>query len=70
MSHPSNVGFKSTLLNNIIFSLPKAKEATQEMLSAVSLGSASEGRKEKLWTDPERYPTIADMGLVSFLNGN
>jgi DNA mismatch repair protein MSH3 len=70
MSHPSNVGFKSTLLNNIIFSLPKAKDATQEMLSAVSLDSASEGRKEKLWTDPERYPTIADTELVSFLNDN
>lgn len=37
------------------------------MLGAVSLDSASEGRKEKLWTDPERYPTIAETELVSFL---
>ncbi|GLB35404.1 putative DNA-binding domain of DNA mismatch repair MUTS family protein [Lyophyllum shimeji] len=61
---PSDVGLKSSLLNEIIFSLPKLKEPISELLAAVSLKHAAEGRKDIMWTDPERYPKIADADMA------
>ncbi|KAF8626218.1 hypothetical protein AX15_004907 [Amanita polypyramis BW_CC] len=63
-SHPSDVGLKSQILNNIIFSLPKIKEPIKEMLSAISLEKAAEGQKEKLWRDSQQYPAIIEMELA------
>ncbi|KAG6874073.1 hypothetical protein C0995_006930 [Termitomyces sp. Mi166 len=57
---PSDVGFKSSLLNEIIFSLPKLKGPMKELISAVRLDQAAEGKKDTMWTDPERYPEISD----------
>jgi DNA mismatch repair protein MSH3 len=69
---PSDVGFKSIFLNEIIFSLPKLKEPMKDLLGIMSLKKAAEGRKDTMWNDPERYPNIADMDMVwvrSLLNG-
>ncbi|KAG6919950.1 hypothetical protein DXG01_013299 [Tephrocybe rancida] len=62
---PSVVGFKSDLLNDIVFSFPKLKEPLKELLSIVDLKQAAKGRKDTMWTDPDRYPDIsnADMAL-------
>ncbi|KIL68593.1 hypothetical protein M378DRAFT_8640 [Amanita muscaria Koide BX008] len=57
---PAMVGFKSEILNNVIFSLPKIKESVKEILDAIVLEKASQGEKESLWSDPERYPAIND----------
>lgn len=38
----------------------------KELLGAVSLKRAAEGNKDTMWTDPERYPSIADADLVRF----
>jgi DNA mismatch repair protein MSH3 len=57
---PSDVGFKSSVLNDIIFSLPKLKEPMTELMNAVFLKKAAEGNKASMWTDTERYPKIAD----------
>jgi DNA mismatch repair protein MSH3 len=64
ISDPSDVGFKSNVLNDIVFSLPKLKEPLNDLLSVISLKKASEGRKDTMWNDPERYPAIADADLV------
>ncbi|TFY77098.1 hypothetical protein EWM64_g6915 [Hericium alpestre] len=62
---PSDVGFKSPLLNEIIFAWPQLREPVQELIGAISLKNASEGNMELLWTDPEKYPEVsnADMGI-------
>ena len=65
VSQPATVGLKSKILNHVIFSLPRIREAVKEMLEAVSLEEASKGQKEDLWTDPKRYPAIHDMQFVS-----
>jgi DNA mismatch repair protein MSH3 len=62
--NPSDVGFKSRVLNEIISSLPKLKEPMKDILSIVSLKKAAEGQKDTMWNDPERYPDIADMDMV------
>ena len=62
---PLDVGFKSGVLNDIIYSLPKLKEPMKELIGAVSLKEAAKGSKDTMWTDPERFPSIADADLVS-----
>lgn len=64
---PQDVGFKSPLLNQIIFSLPKVKEPVQGIIKDVHLKTAAEGKKESLWTDFEKYPEISDTYLVRSL---
>ncbi|KAG7092381.1 hypothetical protein E1B28_008738 [Marasmius oreades] len=59
-SDPSHCGFVSTTLNDIIFALPQLREPVQGLLDAISIPSASEGRKEALWKDAEKYPYIED----------
>jgi hypothetical protein len=57
---PPDVGFKSSVLNDIIFSLPKLKGPMTELMGAVSLKKAAEGSKDSIWTDTERYPKITN----------
>ncbi|KAG5647140.1 hypothetical protein DXG03_001095 [Asterophora parasitica] len=64
VGEPSDVGFKSSLLNEIIFSFPKLKNPMKELMEAVSLTRAAEGRMDTMWTDPERYPAIADADVA------
>ncbi|RXW20992.1 hypothetical protein EST38_g4863 [Candolleomyces aberdarensis] len=59
-TEPQDVGFKSPLLNQIIFSLPKVKEPVQSIMKDVHLKTAAEGKKDSLWTDFEKYPEISD----------
>jgi DNA mismatch repair protein MSH3 len=61
---PSDVGFKSKTLNDVLFCLPKLKDPIKGFLGDISLKKASEGRKDIMWTDPEKYPSIADIDLV------
>ncbi|KAH0827010.1 muts domain V-domain-containing protein [Lanmaoa asiatica] len=56
--------FHSTLLNEIVLSLPKLKSPVQEYLGAISLKSAAEGKKESLWSDTRRFPTLAEYALM------
>ncbi len=67
MEKPSDVGFDSTLLNDIIFSLQHVKGPVVDMLSIVNLNEAADGKKATMWVDPERYPDVLDRDLVCFL---
>lgn len=63
---PADVGFNSSILNDTIFSFPKLMEPMKELMGAISMKYAAQGRKDRLWTDPERYPAIADADLVCY----
>jgi len=44
--------------------LPKLKGPLKEVLEAVSLKHAAQGRKDLMWSDVDRYPGIDDAALV------
>ncbi|KAI0260994.1 DNA mismatch repair protein MSH3 [Gloeopeniophorella convolvens] len=57
---PAAVGFKSPLLNGIVYTLPLLREPIQELIDTIVLKKAAVGNKAGMWSDPERYPEIAD----------
>ncbi|EIN07832.1 hypothetical protein PUNSTDRAFT_121053 [Punctularia strigosozonata HHB-11173 SS5] len=59
-SDPSEVGFKSSLLNEIIHSLPKLHKPMQQILGSVSMDMLKKARKDQMWIDSDKYPAIAD----------
>lgn len=36
----------------------------KKLMEAVTLKNAAKGSKSTMWTDPERYPKIADASMV------
>ena len=64
MNTPASVGLESPVLNEIISSFPKLREPIKDLLAAVNLKKASEGKKDSMWTDLERYPSIIDADMV------
>jgi DNA mismatch repair protein MSH3 len=66
---PASVGLKSPVLNEIISSFPKLKEPMKDLLAAVNLRKASEGKKDSMWIDLERYPDIIDADMVCGCTG-
>ncbi|KAF8959081.1 DNA mismatch repair protein MSH3 [Flammula alnicola] len=60
---PESVGLKSSVLNGIISSLPKLKDPMSELLKAVDLKKAADGKKDSIWTDWDRYPEISDADM-------
>ncbi|KIK59832.1 hypothetical protein GYMLUDRAFT_261825 [Collybiopsis luxurians FD-317 M1] len=63
----SEAGFKSHILNAIIFSLPALRESTNGLLQTISLKHTVDGRKDELWLDKGKYPKIEEtrMGLLA-----
>ncbi|KAJ7109234.1 muts domain V-domain-containing protein [Mycena epipterygia] len=57
---PADVGFKSTLLNNIIFSFPPLKIPMGNLLDAIDLKQTAAGKKDRMWRDPSKYPKLED----------
>ena len=64
MNTPASVGLKSSVLNEIISSFPKLREPIKDLLATVNLKKASEGKKDSMWTDFERFPSIIDADMV------
>ena len=62
---PQDIGFKSDILNDIIFSLPKLKEPMRKILSEFNLTKAIEDKRDELWYDVEKYPNVDDARSVS-----
>lgn len=65
VDNPSDVGFKSHILNDIIATLPRLRDPVQELIGMIVLKKAAEGDKTSMWSDPEKYPALAeaDMGI-------
>ncbi|KAH8108175.1 muts domain V-domain-containing protein [Cristinia sonorae] len=58
ITSPSEAGFRSRLINDVIYALPKLREPVQELLRAFSLKMAAEGKKGSMWADPDKYPDL------------
>ncbi|KAI0691181.1 muts domain V-domain-containing protein [Cytidiella melzeri] len=52
------VDFRSPILNDIVAALPRLKEPVRNLLNDISLKEAKEGKKDTMWTDPDKYPPI------------
>ncbi|KAJ3987104.1 DNA mismatch repair protein MSH3 [Lentinula detonsa] len=63
----SKVGFKSPLLNNIVFALPFLQSSMTELFQTICLKHAADGRKDELWLVKDKYPKIEEtrMGLLA-----
>ncbi|KAJ7046634.1 muts domain V-domain-containing protein [Mycena alexandri] len=57
---PADVGLKSQLLNEIILALPPLKNPMSQLLDAINLKQAAEGRKDCMWRDSSKYPLVED----------
>ncbi|KAJ6546536.1 DNA mismatch repair protein MSH3 [Mycena vulgaris] len=57
----ADVGLKSRLLNEIIFSLTPLNIPTSNLLKAINIKEAAAGKKDLMWKDPNKYPTIEDI---------
>lgn len=62
---PDDVGFRSSLLNDIVFAIPKIKEPLKAIVDAIDLQKAKEGNLTELWRDEEKYPALDDRKFVS-----
>lgn len=62
---PSDVGLESPTLNEIVYSFPKLKPVLADLIGAIKLNRAREGRKDLMWEDPDKYPEIMDAAAVS-----
>lgn len=61
--------FRSSLLNNILKSLPTIAEPAKAFLAAINVKAAREGDVAGLWTDPERFPELDDAKDVGRSSG-
>lgn len=57
-------GFKSSILNDILSTLPKLRQPMEDVLSEIHLKSAKEGKKDELWIDQDKYPEIMGLQVV------
>ncbi|KAJ7343625.1 muts domain V-domain-containing protein [Mycena albidolilacea] len=57
---PADVNLKSTLLNEIILSLPPLKKPMGDLLDAINIKQAAEGRKDCMWRDSSKYQSVED----------
>ncbi|KDQ59554.1 hypothetical protein JAAARDRAFT_625109 [Jaapia argillacea MUCL 33604] len=61
-SSPSAVGFKSLVLNEIFFALPKLIEPINSIKNVVDVKKATQGKKEEMWKDVEgKYPKLCEV---------
>ncbi|RXK40429.1 DNA mismatch repair protein MSH3 [Tremella mesenterica] len=52
--------FSSSLLNNIVKTLPTIRDKAREFLGAMNTKAAFENDEANLWVDPDRYPDLQD----------
>ncbi|OBZ75370.1 DNA mismatch repair protein MSH3 [Grifola frondosa] len=50
--------FRSSILNDVVTTLPRLKGPINGLINDISLKMASDAKKESLWTDPDKYPDI------------
>lgn len=61
---PSAVGFDSSILNDIIYSLPSLLEPVGRLLHVFDIPKARAGEKKDMWLDPTKFPQIQDLKEV------
>lgn len=63
-SSSSEVGFRSPLLNRIIWALPKLRMPVQALVSQINMTQLELDKKADIWTNMERWPNIEDSAEV------
>ncbi|KZO95721.1 DNA mismatch repair protein MSH3 [Calocera viscosa TUFC12733] len=56
----ADVGFKSSVLNDVVYSLPTMLDAVTQLMQPIDLRKARDNNKDELWLDPQKYPAIQD----------
>ncbi|EED81705.1 predicted protein [Postia placenta Mad-698-R] len=64
MNNPRDASFKSPILNSIVYALPQLREAMKELMGAVNIKMAKEGKKDAMWNDPDRYPHLDNLMMA------
>lgn len=64
MNNPRDTSFKSPILNSIVYALPQLREAMKELMGAVNIKMAKEGKKDAMWNDPDRYPHLDNLMMA------
>ncbi|KLO18801.1 hypothetical protein SCHPADRAFT_819209 [Schizopora paradoxa] len=67
LKESKDVGFRSPMLNDIVFSFPSLAMPLKDILAALDLKKAADDVRDELWRDLEKYPGIMDAksGLLS-----
>lgn len=63
-TEPKDVGFRSLVLNDIVFSFPNLVAPLKDILSSIDLKKAANDARDELWKDHDKYPPITDAKLV------
>ncbi|KDQ20147.1 hypothetical protein BOTBODRAFT_27560 [Botryobasidium botryosum FD-172 SS1] len=65
--NPSQTGFTTSLLRDIVTSLPTVREPIVQLLQDIDLGKARKEVKDELWKDVKKYPEIerAKQGIIA-----
>jgi len=63
---PADVGLKSPILNEIVYSLPKLRPIIKEYIGVVNIDQAKEGSKELMWQNPDRFPGLVEAAEVCY----
>ena len=63
---PADVGLKSPILNEIVYSLPKLRPVIKEYIDVVNIDQAKEGSKELMWQNPDRFPGLVEAAEVCY----
>jgi hypothetical protein len=66
-ARPEDVGFASATLNGVIFALPGLAPAMRELMGAIDLSKAAEGKKDEMWTDAVRCAELDEATEVGRL---
>jgi len=64
-TNADEVGFRSKILNDIVFSLPNLRGPVKSILTTIDVKKAVEDARADLWRDSEKYPEISDAKFVS-----
>ncbi|KAF7304661.1 DNA mismatch repair protein [Mycena kentingensis (nom. inval.)] len=61
---PAEVGFKSPILNSVIFALPALKAPMQALLNEINVPHAQKNRKEAMWRSEDKFPDLEEQRMV------
>ncbi|KAF7295053.1 DNA mismatch repair protein [Mycena indigotica] len=60
----SQVGFKSMLLNRIIFALPPLEQPTRQLLNELDIAEARMDHKDRMWADANKFPQLEEHAMA------
>ncbi|KAJ7063163.1 muts domain V-domain-containing protein [Mycena amicta] len=59
-----DVGFKSPVLNSVVFALPPLQKPMQDLLDELNIKEAQNGRKDRMWKNTDKFPQLETQAMV------